>query len=87
MQSPAANAGRGGTSFDESALLVKSLQHELKHRSTKFEYMRMKSCICIATNVSITREDRSRLRQDTPASSQSLGSYVPARRGSSERNP
>ena len=33
------------TSFDESALLVKSLQHELKQRSTRFEYMRMKSCI------------------------------------------
>ena len=42
--------GTGGdvkrTSFDESALLVKSLQHELKQRSTRFEYMRMKSCIC-----------------------------------------
>lgn len=33
------------TSFDDKALLVKSLQHEVKHRSTRLEYMRRKSCI------------------------------------------
>ena len=33
------------TSLDDSALLVKSLQQELKHFSTKLEYIRRKSCI------------------------------------------
>lgn len=32
-------------SLDDNALLVKSLQQELKHRSTRFEYIRKKSCI------------------------------------------
>ena len=36
---------RRRTSFDDNALLVKSLQHALKQRSTRFEYIRMKSCI------------------------------------------
>jgi hypothetical protein len=35
------------TSFDDRALLVKSLQHDMKQRSTRFEYIRMKSCILI----------------------------------------
>ena len=33
------------TSFEDNALLVKSLQHDVKHRSTRLEYIRMKSCI------------------------------------------
>ena len=38
------------TSFDERALLVKSLQHVLKHLSTIFEYIFKKSCICPAVS-------------------------------------
>jgi len=34
------------TSFDDKALLVKSLQQVLKHFSTRFEYILRKSCIC-----------------------------------------
>jgi len=34
------------SSFDDKALLVKSLQHDMKHRSKRVEYIRMKSCIC-----------------------------------------
>jgi hypothetical protein len=33
------------TSFDDRALLVKSLQHDVKQRSTRLEYIRIKSCI------------------------------------------
>lgn len=33
------------TSFEDNALLVKSLQQELKHFSTRLEYIRRKSCI------------------------------------------
>ena len=33
------------TSFDDKALLVKSLQHDVKQRSKRFEYIRIKSCI------------------------------------------
>lgn len=33
------------TSFDDRALLVKSLQHDVKHFSTRFEYIFKKSCI------------------------------------------
>ena len=40
--------GRKRTSFDDKALLVKSLQHELKQRSTKLEYILRKSCIYVA---------------------------------------
>ena len=35
------------TSFEDRALLVKSLQHEVKHRSTKLEYIFKKSCIWV----------------------------------------
>lgn len=34
------------SSLEDSALLVKSLQHEVKHLSTRPEYKRKKSCIC-----------------------------------------
>lgn len=44
---PGSGDGKQGlTSFEDRALDVKSLQHAVKHRSTRFEYMRMKSCIC-----------------------------------------
>ena len=36
---------RRRTSFEDRALLVKSLQHEVKHRSTRLEYIFRKSCI------------------------------------------
>lgn len=36
---------KANTSFDDKALLVKSLQHVVKHFSTRLEYMRRKSCI------------------------------------------
>ena len=38
------------TSFDDKALLVKSLQQVLKHFSTRLEYIFRKSCICLFKN-------------------------------------
>jgi len=34
------------SSLDDNAFDVKSLQHAVKHRSTRFEYILRKSCIC-----------------------------------------
>lgn len=36
---------RSRTSFVDRALLVKSLQHDVKQRSTRLEYIFRKSCI------------------------------------------
>ena len=52
MRDARAVRGSGGernhqlTSLEERAFDVKSLQQEVKHRSTRLEYMRRKSCIC-----------------------------------------
>lgn len=36
----------GRTSLEDRAFEVKSLQQDVKHLSTRLEYMRRKSCIC-----------------------------------------
>lgn len=48
------------TSLDDNALLVKSLTHVLKHFSTKFEYIRRKSCIYLVVWILIQRENASK---------------------------
>lgn len=44
------------TSFEERALLVKSLQQVLKHFSARLAYMRRKSCILLANEVPHNRQ-------------------------------
>jgi len=39
------------SSFEDKALLVKSLQHAVKHRSTRLEYIYKKSCICFFSKI------------------------------------
>lgn len=46
-----AQCDRHCSSFEERALLVKSLQHEVKHRSTRLEYIFKKSCICFFSKI------------------------------------
>lgn len=48
------------TSLDDKALLVKSLQHVMKHFSTRLEYMRRKSCIYSAVQLMVSVSTRKR---------------------------
>jgi len=73
------------TSFDDNALLVKSLQHVLKHFSTTVAYIRKKSCIC---HIRLRFErDFKQEKYNTPASFQWFCSFALALRCWSLKNP
>ena len=73
------------TSFDDNALLVKSLQHVLKHFSTTVAYIRKKSCIC---HIRLRFErDFKQEKYNAPASFQWFCSFALALRCWSLKNP
>ena len=74
------------TSFEERALLVKSLQHEVKHRSTRLEYIFKKSCIW-GFDRQQTRCDTNRVGRAEPASSPESSTSEPARPRSIVKSP